>query len=106
MMSDFSDAKNGWADLCNQLGPAILTDATAHALMHAANQVIGEADAEIQRLMAELDKSVDHIVIMAPERWAVKAMEDCKGEEPGTILRTTDTHDEWVLGSDQEWHQK
>jgi len=29
----------------------------------------------------------------------------CRGEEPGTVFRTTDTHDEWLLGDDQEWHR-
>jgi hypothetical protein len=68
--------------------------------------VLGEADAEIHRLRAELDRTTDHLVIMAPERWAVKAMEDSRGEEPGTVVRVIETHEDWVLGSDREWHQK
>ena len=50
-----------WDDLCLRLYGEIVTDTVAHALRHAANEVIGELRAEIGRLKGEIDQmQADH----------------------------------------------
>ena len=102
--SDADRAVAAWDDLCLRLYGEIVTDAVAHTLRHAANEVIGELRAEIGRLKGEIDQmQADHNTILAPARSAQGCMEACRDEEPGTVFRTTDTHREWVLGEDRTW---
>lgn len=71
-----------------------------------ANEETGELRAQIARLTAELDAVQKHKVLLCTDRQAGTAMLVSVGEEPGTILRTTDTMRAWELGSDHHWRPR
>jgi hypothetical protein len=72
-----------------------------------ARQGLTEQAAEIARLKAELDAATpDRLVLMCMDRNLADAMNASRHEEPGTILRTTDTSKTWELGPDKTWRPR
>jgi predicted nuclease with TOPRIM domain len=66
---------------------------------------IGELEADNARLRAEIDQiQADHHVVHVKASHLQQAMEVCRDEEPGTILRETDERQrDYVLGEDRTW---
>lgn len=99
-----AEALAWWGKAQDEHRQFILTSPEGHALNHIARNVIRELTAEITELKAQLDAQHPALtVIHAMERDAVDAMVQARHEQPGTIVRATDTLREWRLGSDGDW---
>jgi hypothetical protein len=93
--------------------PRRLTDAElVGAVLQASNRSIAqhvldrfaELGEEIRELQARLDNSDSTgLVLHCLRRDAEMAMSTSTHEDPGTILRATDTGDAWTLGEDKRW---
>lgn len=105
MDSDYDRAAAAFRAWCGQHGYSLLTDAHTHALGHLANAALGEADAEIARLRCELDRYLGRQVIhtTAANAAALASVPATTTDPPGTILRATDTGDEWELAPSGFW---
>jgi uncharacterized coiled-coil protein SlyX len=72
----------------------------------AQREMIGELQAEVQRLRAEMDQLGERfLTILVPTGADIQAvMDSCRGEEPHTVLRTTGFPVmEWKLDNDHVW---
>jgi hypothetical protein len=69
------------------------------------DQVIGKFRAEVAQLKAQLDDQGTHCVLLCLDRDLDDAALISRNEEPGTILRATDTGRELRLAPDRTWAQ-
>jgi hypothetical protein len=104
--TDLRDAREAWDAELLRLRGVILHDAAASAIAHMAARVFGEYEAEIARLKAELDEATGAHVLLCMSIHMFAAAVASTGEEPGTILRATDTGEEWVLNEDRIWNPR
>jgi predicted nuclease with TOPRIM domain len=84
--------------------PELIVEVTVSQLEWLRER-IGELEAEVARLKAEMDNmAADHHVIHVRTSHFQQAMEVCRDEEPGTIMRETDgLRRDYVLGKDRTW---
>lgn len=91
------------ADLAGE----ILTQPAAHAIATRAGHAIGALTTEIARLRSELDRyqgrTVQHCTAASAAEAGVVAARDCPA---GTILRATDTGQEWELSPTGSWEPR
>ncbi len=104
--ADVRKAREAWDAELARLRGVIMYDAAASAIAHLAARVFTEYEAEIARLRAELDEATGARVLLCPAVHMFAAAVASTGEEPGTILRATDTGEEWVLGEDHTWNPR
>jgi hypothetical protein len=75
----------------------LLTDPTAAAAVTAAQRALAAQDAGIARLRGELDRYHGRAVYFCTEAHAPAAQATLTAEPGGTVLRATDTGQEWEL---------
>lgn len=68
-----------------------------------ADRALSDAQNEITGLRAALDEALGRDTCYVLSQFAEQVRQERAGDKPGLILRTTDTHEEWVLGNDQRW---
>lgn len=107
-MASETPAWDAWLYEIERLRPEILRDPVASAVVHLAGNVFTELATEINRLRAELDEQAPGhpLVLHCVSRATQEAMAVSLGEEPGTILRATDSMESWELGPDRVWRPR
>jgi len=104
--TDVQKAREAWDAELSRLRGVLLYDAPASAIAHVAARVFQEYEAEIARLKAELDEAQGTHVLLCMSIHMFAAAVASTGEQPGTVLRATDTGAEWVLNEDHIWNPR
>jgi hypothetical protein len=84
VLADIANSRDSW------------TAAEVAIVISTAYEVISELDAEVARLKAELEARAGINVLLCMERDFTDLATQAYGEPDGTVIRTTDTGQEWV----------
>lgn len=104
MTTPYAEALQAFNAYVSQHTAELLLDPALHALAHQARAVTREADAEIARLRAELDRYHGREVFYCTAGQAPAARSSlAPSAPPGSVVRATDTGQEWQLTPSRDW---
>ena len=100
----YADAHAAFNRYVSEHTAELLLDPEMHALAHVTRLTIREADAEIARLRAELDRYHGREIFYCTDGQAADARRSLAPvASPGSVVRATDTGSEWVLTPGRDW---